>query len=155
MTNQDHIEFEKEFSDKLTVHKNLKQEVVVTTIDKIRICLMQNKERLTVKNGWIAPLGILITLVATLFSTNFKTFIFKAEVWQAVYIIGTLITVVWLIVSIKKAWPNRDYDSVDAIISELTNAQPVFDLQKLQDFFSLFKATPANTDKGSDTKPIT
>ncbi|MFZ1081844.1 MAG: hypothetical protein WAO19_07955 [Candidatus Kryptoniota bacterium] len=117
------IEFEKEFSDRLTIHKNLQQEVLITTVDKVRICLMNNVNRLTAKQEWVAPLGIFITLVATLFATDFKEFIIKPEVWHAMYILSSLGVLVWLGRTGYKAWKMRSEVSVNSIIDELKNTQ--------------------------------
>jgi hypothetical protein len=119
MTAQSQIEFEKEFSEKLTVHKNLGQEIVVTTVDKVRLCLMMNRDSLTAQKEWLTPLGIFLALLTTLVAADFREFIFKPNVWTAIYVIGSLISLVWLCTSGYKAWKNRSKGSIDAIVEEL------------------------------------
>lgn len=119
MTNQSQIEFEKEFSDKLTIHKNLGQEVVVTTVDKVRLCLLENRDSLISQKEWRTPLGIFLALLTTLVAADFREFIFKPDVWTAIYVIGSLISFCWLCCSGYKAWENRDKGSIDSIVNNL------------------------------------
>lgn len=119
MTPQSQIEFEKEFSEKLIVHKNLGQEVVVTTVDKVRLCLITNRDSLTAQKAWLTPLAIFLSLLTTLIAANFKEFIFKPDVWTAIYVIGTILSFVWLCSSAYHAWENRSKASLDAIVKEL------------------------------------
>jgi len=79
-----------------SVSMNTSQEVIVTTVDKARICLMEYLSNVEKRNSWVAPLGILITLVITLSTTTTRDFLVKADVWQAVFIIGVIITALWL-----------------------------------------------------------
>jgi hypothetical protein len=113
------IDFKKEMAEKLTVHTNLGQEVVVTTVDKLRLCLIQNRDYLTIKREWLTPLGIFLTLLTTLVAADFRQFIFKADVWVAIYVIGALTSFVWFGSSAYKAWDNRGRGSIDDIVEEL------------------------------------
>lgn len=119
MSTQPQIEFGKEFSEKLTVYKNLGQEVMVTTVDKVRLCLMTNRDSLTAKNGWLTPFGLFLALLTTLVAADFREFIFKPNVWVAIYVIGTIISFVWLCSSAWIAWKNRHKGSIDLIVEEL------------------------------------
>ena len=112
-------EFEREFSEKLTVHKNLGQEVIVTTVDKVRLCLMKNRDYLTAKKEWLTPLGILVTLLTTLVAAAFREFLFEPSVWTAVYVIGTIIMFLWLCRAGYRAWDNRSKGSIDTIVEEI------------------------------------
>lgn len=113
------IEFEKEFSEKLTIHKNLNQEVVVTTVDKVRLCLMKNRDWLTAKKEWLTPLGIFLALITTLVAAEFRNFIFEPSVWTSIYVIGTLISLVWLLKSGYTALKNKNSGSIESIVDEI------------------------------------
>ena len=135
------IEFEKEFSDRLTIHKNLQQEVLVTTVDKVRICLMNSIDRLTVRQEWIAPLGIFATLATTLFATDFREFYLKAEVWHAIYIISSVIVFFWLVRTLYKTWKTKSDVSINSIIDDLKNTQHDLGWQGLVDLFSAMQTS--------------
>lgn len=124
MTAPANIEFEKEFSAKLTVHKNIGQEVIVTTVDKVKICLMENRECLTAQKEWITPLSLFIALVTTLAAAEFRKFLFEAAVWQAIYVLGAVITLVWTVLKLRDAWKMRSKASIDTIVTSLKAQSP-------------------------------
>lgn len=116
------IDIQQEMSDQLTVHKSLDQEIIVTTADKIRLCLIENKECLRTKNEWILPLTLLITIVATLLATDFKEFLLSAAVWEAIFILGSIICVIWLLKSGRTAWKNRKLGGIEEIVTTLKHS---------------------------------
>ena len=113
------IEFAQEFSSQLTVHKNLGQEVVVTTVDKVRLCLMQNEAHLRGQRDWITPLSLLLASCTTLLAAEFKNVGLAKEVWQSLYILGSIACLIWLIKAATAAWRYRNKASIDAIVHEL------------------------------------
>jgi len=123
MTTPSKIEIGKEFSEKLTVHKNLEQEVVVTTVDKVRLCLIKNQNLLSAKKEWFTPLGLFLALLTTLVAADFRDFILKQDTWTALYIIGMIISFCWLCCSGCRAWKNRAKSSIDGIVEELKTQQ--------------------------------
>lgn len=116
------IDIEQELSDQLTIHKSLGQEVMVTTVDKVRLCLIQHLDCLRAKHEWLMPLSLLLTFLATLLSAEFTNFVLKAPVWEAIFIIGFLVSVVWLGLAGLRAWKIRKLGGIDAIISQLKQA---------------------------------
>lgn len=83
-------------------HSNLDQDNVVTTEDKIRICLMTYLKNLQSRDTWMAPLGVALTLVLTFLTTDFKDFYFSADTWQAFFLIAFILSGVWLVVSLVR-----------------------------------------------------
>ncbi len=104
------------------VHTNLSQEVLVTTEDKIRICLIKYLNNLGKKNVWIAPMGIFLTIILTLLTTNFKEFYFSADTWTAVFIISCILSFIWLISSLRYIFISVE---VDKVIDELKKGSPI------------------------------
>ena len=98
------------------VHLNVTQEVIVTTEDKIRLCLSEHLGKMEKKKGWIAPLGIFLTILLTIATSTFTDMIFKAETWQAVFIISGIIAFIWLVYSVKDALQSK---KLEDIIGEL------------------------------------
>ena len=113
------IEFEREFSERLTVHKNLGQEVVVTTVDKVKLCLIENRESLAAQKEWLMPLSLVIAFGTTLVAAQFRNVGLKAEVWEAVYLIATLLSFIWLCHSGWKAWRTRKSGGIDHVVDRL------------------------------------
>lgn len=121
------INVQEEFSQRLTVHKNLCQDVLVTTEDKVRLCLLKHKERLNMRNEWMVPLGIFLTLIAALCAADFKVFILKAEVWEAIFLLSAVISFVWFVISVIRAWKCRGENDIEVIITTLKAQQLVED----------------------------
>lgn len=124
MTTPVKIELEKEFTERLTIHKNIGQEVVVTTVDKVRICLMENRDRLLGQREWLTPLSLFLAFVTTLNAAEFREFILKPAVWQAVYLIGSIVTFVWFVATAARAWRHRASVSIDTIVNTLKAQTP-------------------------------
>jgi hypothetical protein len=114
-----HIEFEREFSERLTVHKNLGQEVVVTTVDKVKLCLIENRECLGAQKEWVMPMSLGIAFGTTLIAAQFRDVVFKADVWQALYIFGTIGCLIWFARTALAAWRSRSRGGIDEVVSRL------------------------------------
>lgn len=82
---------------------NVSQEVIVTTEDKIVLCLHEYLENIDKRRSWIAPFGILLTILMTLATTTFRSIFFPAETWQAIFVIAAVLSGVWLAVSLYQS----------------------------------------------------
>ena len=98
------------------VHFNLEQEFILTTDDKIRICLTDHLSRMEKRTSWIAPLGVLLAILVVFPTTTFKSFIVSAETWEAIFIISAILSFVWLI---KNLWQARVSTSMDKVIDDI------------------------------------
>jgi hypothetical protein len=116
------IEIGKEFTDKLTVHKRLDQEVVITTVDKIKLCLIKNRDCLLNKKDWLLPLALLVTFLTSLVAATFNDFLLKPEVWKAIYVLGSIICFIWLVISLLKLRKIIGKGSIDEIVKELKSS---------------------------------
>ncbi|MEN6623154.1 MAG: hypothetical protein ABFD50_16605 [Smithella sp.] len=86
------------------VYANVKQEFIVTTDDKIRICLNDHIVKLDNNNAWKVPVGICVTIALTLFTTDFKqSWGFSADFWYAFFCICLILSSGWLF----KSWRDR------------------------------------------------
>ncbi|HTY55766.1 MAG TPA: hypothetical protein VMB26_11220 [Candidatus Binataceae bacterium] len=99
-----------------SVHLNLAQDAIVITEDKVKLCLLEHLAKLESRREWVAPAGILITLLVTFPTTTFNDFIFKAATWQAGFIIAAILTAAWFIRSLVKAWRTPTVDDVVAVM---------------------------------------
>lgn len=111
------IDFGNELSKNLTIHKNVKQEIIITTADKIKLVLINTREILSSQRDWWTPAGLLISFIATLCTADFKnTFGLEKNVWHAIFIILTISTSIWLLISLRKLYKNWGQDDLDKII---------------------------------------
>jgi hypothetical protein len=97
-------------------HYNLGQDVLVTTEDKIRIVLTKCAANIESRKAWIAPAGILVTIITAYLNTTFKDTILKAAVWEALFILAALGCFGWLLLTLIRL---KKVATVDNIIAEI------------------------------------
>lgn len=113
MTGNESIEtkFKESFGSDLVqtsrVHLNLSQDVIITTEDKLRLCLGTQVEAFKHKQAWIAPVSLFITFLIVFSTSTFKEFIFPAATWQAMFVICTAATGIWSVFAVVKAIGSR------------------------------------------------
>jgi hypothetical protein len=114
------VDFSDELSKNLTIHKNFKQEIIITTADKIKLVLINTREILTSQRDWWTPFGLLISCVTTLCTADFKdAFGGTKEYWQAMFVLLTIFSAVWLLITIFKLIKNRGQDDLNKIIEQI------------------------------------
>ena len=79
-----------------TVHTNVSQELIQVTEDKLKLILVQHSLSLTKREAWIPPLSLLIPILTTLMTARFEDYIFPAVLWQAIYIVASILSCLWL-----------------------------------------------------------
>ena len=90
------------------VHVNLSQAVIVTTEDKLELCLNKHLKRAERKYAWVTPAGICLAILTTLVTTSFKDFVLSANTWNALFILVGIASLVWLIVALNSARESVD-----------------------------------------------
>lgn len=82
------------------VDTNVRQQIIITTADKARLCLMQALARME-RRGWMAPAGILATLAVVFPTTTFNDFLgLSKEYWRALFTLASAGAIVWLVRSL-------------------------------------------------------
>jgi hypothetical protein len=77
----------------------------VITADKLRIILDENLDGVNVgdRDAWVGPVGMIVTIVVTLTTSQFKTFgKLTPDMMTGLAIGGILGCVVWLVFAIKR-----------------------------------------------------
>lgn len=98
------------------VSLNLSQSVIVTTEDKLRLRLHAYISLTEKTKEWIAPCSLLISLLLALISADFKDFLLPSATWKAIFIISAILSLLWLLLSLRKAFNSR---SIDTLIEEI------------------------------------
>jgi|ERR1017187_5523959 hypothetical protein len=84
----------------LRVDANLKQEIIVITADKARLCLRDAVDNMERSKAWQTPAGILATILVVFPVSTFQDFLgFSKDTWKALFIAAALFFVGWLILS--------------------------------------------------------
>lgn len=104
-------------AESLTYHTNVQEKVVTITESKIKICLMECLDNMRERGSWKTPVGIAGTIIITLITTDFKDALnLTKEVWEAIFIIGCILSVIWSAVEILKQ-PKKM--TVETILTQL------------------------------------
>ena len=99
-----------------THYLNLGQGTIVTTEDRVRLCLQNAIDSLGAKRAWWTPSALLVTLTIALTTTKFKDqFDIPAATWHAFFLLFVVVTVLWTVVAIWKA--TRVKVSVESTVS--------------------------------------
>lgn len=111
-----------------TITTNVGQELIAVTKDRLELCLIRHRERLESRQRWLLPLGILVPIVLTLLTTDFKDSLgIKASTWQAVFLllatVSTIWTLIWIFIAARSAW-KQTMTPFDAIVADLTAPRP-------------------------------
>ncbi|WP_139217578.1 hypothetical protein [Pseudomonas sp. NFPP24] len=105
--------------DVFEVHSNVSAEVVEITTEKLELILRQYVDCLSGKNSWQAPLGICLTIILVLLTSNFNArFGLSPDTWVAIFVISFIISLVWLVVCIVRL---RKVISVDDLMAKVKN----------------------------------
>ena len=114
------MHFRDELSKNLTIHTRLNQEIIITTADKIMLVLKDTREVLISQRDWWTPFGLLVSLITTLCTAEFKTsFGMSKEFWHAIFILLALLSSFWLIKTFLKLVKNWGQDDLNKILERL------------------------------------
>jgi len=87
-----------------TVKSALGETVIVSTEDKIRICLMKYLEDLSEKKEWMVPFGLFLSILLTFLTTDFRdTFGVSKENWKIIFVVAEIGFFIWLCKTLIKA----------------------------------------------------
>lgn len=104
---------------KTTLHLNLAQDAIVITEDKVRLCLINHLQRMESKREWIAPAGILASIILTLATADFHDFYLNADVWRAIFYVTGALVAYWLLRTLRAAFSRS---SIEDVVREMKQA---------------------------------
>ncbi len=105
--------------DVFEVHSNVSAELVEITTEKLELILRQHVDCLSGKNLWQAPLGICLTIILVLLTSNFNAkFGLSPDTWTAIFVISLVLSLLWLVVALLKL---RKVITVDELMSKVKN----------------------------------
>jgi len=115
------IELDQEdFQGEVVIHKNLSQDVVLTTEDKLRLALIQHRETLNSRAEWLGAGTLAFSFLSTLLLTTFKDVgPLSASTWQAVYLIFFVLAFARFVNILIKMYVNRKKATIDYVIKKI------------------------------------
>ncbi|WP_343626580.1 hypothetical protein [Flavobacterium lindanitolerans] len=102
------------------IYTNVNQEIIVTTEDKIKLVLIKTRETLKTQRDWITPVGLFISFVTTLCTSEFMdAFNQDKHFWKAIFVILAIISFIWLCHALWKMYKHWGCDDLDKIIKQI------------------------------------
>lgn len=102
------------------VHGDLNQQVVQITLDRLCLVLHRHVEKTTRSRDWIAPAGVLLSIILTFASATFRDNILKAAVWSALFFLLGIASLVWLVVTLTRL---VKAESVDDLVNRIKSTE--------------------------------
>lgn len=130
MADSNKIDFNKAMTENMVIHQNVRQDVIVTTRDKLKLCLLEHSAHRESVWAFVAPLGILLAIITALVTSDFRDFFFTKETWFYSFLVASGVVGCWLVFSLRSAaslmwarycWWGKDWTEV--IIEELKRMQ--------------------------------
>ena len=115
------IELEQEdLKSDVIIHKNLTQDVLLTTEDKMKPTLIEYREILASRSEWVGAGTLAFSFLSTLLLSSFKTVgPISGTTLQAVYIIFFLAATARFVQVLVKLYANRKKASINYVIRKI------------------------------------
>ncbi|WP_342804461.1 hypothetical protein [Alteromonas sp. M12] len=102
---------------------NVKSDLIEITEDKLENILIKHIKRMGTRKGWLAPLGLFISVVLANVSATFSAkFGIPASTWEAIFVLSAIGSGVWLLVSLIAMWLNWKESSTDFLICKIKDS---------------------------------
>lgn len=112
------IDLNSDIGNQLVVHKNISQEIIIINIDRLKLILQDHNAKIKRSTDWINPLAIFIALLLADLTATFNDFIgIKAPVWEAIFILLTLASGIYLLRSFVNI--ARKGSTIEGVIDKL------------------------------------
>lgn len=119
------IDLTKAMTDELVAYQNVRQELVITTVDKLKLCLIEHKDHLRARREWLAPAGLLVSLVTTLVAADFHDALGLPKAsWIAIYVLAAFASAIATVVLVIKALATLRKSSLDQLIDKIAARSP-------------------------------
>lgn len=111
------IDLVDKISSGITTHFQVRQEVIITTKDKIDLALRKALPKYATRTAWVAPASVLLSLVLALTTTTFQlTWGISPDAWKAAFAVGALVAAAWTVWGILRSIRHLSYEQLlDAI----------------------------------------
>lgn len=101
------------------IYKNIAQDYIFTTKDKLELVLIKTKDCWAKKNMWITSGGLFVTFLTALGTADFKDKFLPASVWEFLFMMGTAGCFIWFVCSLVIRIKNRNKCSIDYVINKI------------------------------------
>ncbi len=119
------IELEEEaLKSEVIIHKNLTQDVLLTTEDKMKLALIEYRDSLASRSDWLGAGVLTLSFLSSLLLTTFKDIgPLSAETWRAIYFIFFILALARFINILIKTFQNSKKAQIDYVISKIKESR--------------------------------
>lgn len=105
-------------------YSNVDQVLIRITEDKLRLILRDYEDGIRERSSWVAPLGIVVTVLATLTTGKANDVLLPEAWWLPVFATAGLSSLLWLAVSLHRRFRRRatHLPHIDAVVQAIKNA---------------------------------
>lgn len=101
-------------------YENIQSNLIRISEDKVRLILTDYTDKLKKNIDWVGYAGILITLLVTFFTCDYKGFLgVSGDTWRGMFIMLSIVVFYKLIKSLYNKWKRSL--SIDDVISKMKN----------------------------------
>ena len=105
------------------IHSNVEQQLIQITEDKLENILLKYIKNLNIKNSWISPASIFITVVIAKTTATFTDSLgLSAAVWESIFILVGVGSLIWLVRNLIHITKNWDISSISHLICKIKNS---------------------------------
>jgi len=109
-----------DLKSEVIIHKNLTQDVLLTTEDKMKLALIEYRDVLTARSEWLSAAVLVLSFLSSLLLSDFKDVgPISAATWQAIYFIFLMLAVVRFVNVVVKMYQYRKRARIDWVISKI------------------------------------
>lgn len=110
--------FGKEIMQSSNLHLNLGQDYILTTEDKVRLCMTNHANGLATRSAWVGPVSLFVAILLVLITADFKDALYVPKAtWHAIFLLAVAGTGVWSVVSVVSAF--HSHTSIDHIVNQI------------------------------------
>jgi hypothetical protein len=111
---------EEDLKSDVIIHKNLTQDLLVTTEDKMKLALIEYRDILASRGEWLGAGVLTLSFLSSLLLTEFRDIgPLSAETWQAIYFIFFMFALIRFITILVKMVQNRHKARIDYLIDKI------------------------------------
>lgn len=103
-------------------YNNVSQGLIHITEDKLKVILLEHRDKNSQFYSWTTPLGIFVSCLFATITSNFgNTWGISANTWEAMFIICTVITGIWSFCAGINAFNNKEGRTIEDLIDKIKN----------------------------------
>jgi len=99
------------------VHGNMQQEVIMITVDRLRLRLIEYSDTIKRKNSWLVPIGIFLPILISLLTAEFRNFGLADAEWKALFVLIGILSFLWFVYELRNAV--KKSPSIDDLVEKI------------------------------------